>query len=212
VEPNVCEVVKADIETESNWSGMNDEQIIERVLAGDTEAYRLLVERHERSVFGFVHGMVSNLSDVEDLAQEAFIAAFKNLSSFDARRAKFSTWLLTIAHNRCCNHLKRRSPKPSDMNDVMCGVASPETAATNRETLDRLDEALSNMTIEQRTAFVLAEIQQIPLAEIAAIEGIPVGTVKSRISRAKERLRRELKDLQSVEQDQTENQQPEKQW
>ncbi len=181
---------------------MNDEQIIEQVLVGNIQAYRLLVERHERSVFGFVHGMVRNVSDVEDLAQEVFLAAFKNLRSFDARRAKFSTWLLTIAHNRCCNHLKRRSPKSSDMNDVMSGVASPETAAANRETWDRLDEALNNMSIEQRTAFILAEIQQIPLAEIAAIEGIPLGTVKSRISRAKDRLRRELKDLRSVETDQ----------
>jgi len=180
---------------------MNDEQIIERVLVGDTEAYRLLVERHERSVFGFVHGMVRNMSDVEDLAQEVFIAAFKNLGSFDARRAKFSTWLLTIAHNRCCNHLKRRSVKSGEMSDVMCGAASPDAAAANRETRNRLDEALNSMSIEQRTAFILAEIQQIPLAEIAAMEGIPLGTVKSRLSRAKERLRRELKDLQLVKTD-----------
>ncbi len=180
---------------------MNDEQIIERVLRGDADAYRLLVERHERSVFGFVHGMVRNVSDVEDLAQEVFMAAFKNLGSFDARRAKFSTWLLTIAHNRCCNHLKRRSQRSSDMNEVMSGLPSPDKATANRETWDRLDEALNNMSIEQRTAFILAEIQQIPVAEIAAMEGLPLGTVKSRISRAKERLRRELKDLESAETD-----------
>jgi RNA polymerase sigma-70 factor, ECF subfamily len=187
---------------------MSDEQIVERVLKGDVEAYRLLVERYERCVFGFVHGMVKNVSDVEDLAQEVFMAAFKYLSSFDARRAKFSTWLLTIAHNRCCNHLKKRSSNTVDMSEVMSGVASPDTAAANRETWNRLDEALNSMAVEQRTAFVLAEIQQIPLAEIAAMEGVPLGTVKSRISRAKERLRRELRDLQTVETAQFDNQQP----
>ena len=177
---------------------MNDDEIIEQVLVGDIEAYRLLVERHERCVYGFVHGMVRNMSDVEDLAQEVFMAAFKNLRSFDTRRAKFSTWLLTIAHNRCCNHLKRRSPQSGEMNNVVSGAASPDTSALNRETRDRLDEALNKMSIEQRTAFILSEIQQLPLAEIAAMEGIPLGTVKSRISRAKERLRLELQDLQSV--------------
>lgn len=191
---------------------MNDEQIIEQVLVGDIEAYRVLVERHEHSVFGFLHGMLQNASDVEDLAQEVFMAAFKHLSFFDARRAKFSTWLLTIAHNRCCNHLKRRLPNFIDMNDLTSGETSPDVAASNRETWDRLDIALNNMPLEQRTAFVLAEIQQLPLAEIAAVEGIPLGTVKSRISRAKERLKRELKDLQSVCSDPIGYQQPKDQF
>jgi RNA polymerase sigma-70 factor, ECF subfamily len=178
---------------------MNDEQIIEQVLDGDIEAFRWLVERHEHSVFGFIREMVRNLSDVEDLAQDVFLAAFKNLSSFDGRRAKFSTWLLTIAHNRCCNHLKRRRPNSGEMTDAMCSLASPDTEAAQREMWKQLDEALDKMTIEQRTAFVLSEIQQLPLAEIAAMEGIPLGTVKSRISRAKEHLKRALSDMHLIE-------------
>lgn len=179
---------------------MNDEQIIARVLTGDADAYRDLVEKHERSVFGFVKGLVRNESDVEDLAQEVFVAAFKHLPTFDARRAKFSTWLLTIAHNRCCNHLKRRSLAiTGEMGDPTCGSPSPDAVASNHETWHRLDDALDRLPIEQRTAFVLAEVQEISLADIAAIEGVPLGTVKSRISRAKERLRQALKDLQPVE-------------
>ena len=185
----------------------DDEQIIARVLSGDADAYRCLVEKYERSVFGFASGLVRNVTDVEDLAQEVFVAAITHLASFDVRRARFSTWLLTIAHNRCCNHLKKRSLASSGMGDLTSGAPSPDTVASNRETWDRLDEALGRLPIEQRTAFVLAEIQEIPLAEIAAIAGVPLGTVKSRVSRAKERLRRELKEFQPVESDQPEPQQ-----
>ncbi|MBC8117040.1 MAG: sigma-70 family RNA polymerase sigma factor [Candidatus Saccharimonas sp.] len=181
----------------------DDEQIIARVLSGDADAYRCLVEKHERSVFGFVKGLVRNESDVEDLAQEVFVAAFTHLASFDVRRAKFSTWLLTIAHNRCCNHLKRRSLATTEMGDMASGVPQPDTVASNRETWSRLDDALDRLPIEQRTAFVLAEVQEVPLAEIAVIEGIPLGTVKSRISRAKERLRETLKDLEPADPAQT---------
>lgn len=177
----------------------DDEQIIARVLSGDADAYRCLVEKHERSVFGFVKGLVRNESDVEDLAQEVFVAAFTHLASFDVHRAKFSTWLLTIAHNRCCNHLKRRSLATTEMGDMASGAPQPDTVVSNRETWSRFDDALDRLPIEQRTAFVLAEVQEISLAEIAVIEGVPLGTVKSRISRAKERLRETLKDLQPVE-------------
>jgi RNA polymerase sigma-70 factor, ECF subfamily len=200
-EPNAkASCIKWDRQPESEWNPMHDdEQIIARVLAGDAEAYRCLVERHERSVFGFVKELVRNMSDVEDLAQEVFVAAFTHLASFDGRRAKFSTWLLTIARNRCCNHLKKRLLPTGEMADMASRVPPPDRVAANRETWNQLDDALDKLPLEQRTAFVLAEIQELPLAEIAVIEGVPLGTVKSRVSRAKERLRQSLKDLQPVE-------------
>lgn len=178
-----------------------DEQVISHVLAGDTEAYRLLVSRHECLVFGFVQNLVRNSADVEDIAQEVFVAAFTHLDSFDPKRAKFSTWLLTIARNRCCNFLKRRSRTTAELGDPVCNAASPAMDMVDGETWSRLDAALDRLSIEQRAAFVLAEIQELPLAEIAAIEGVPLGTVKSRLSRAKENLRRELRDWQPVEAD-----------
>lgn len=174
---------------------MNDAQIIARILAGETDAYRLLVAKYHRPVFALVTGLVRNSTDVEDLAQEVFVAAFTHLDSFDIRRAKFGTWLLTIARNRCCNHLKRRPVQNSNPDDWISGIPAPDLDASNRETWMRLDAALECLSIEQRTAFILAELQEIPLAEIAAIEGVPLGTVKSRVSRAKERLRQVLKDL-----------------
>ena len=171
-----------------------EQDIIERVLAGDTGAFRALVESHQKLVFQFARNMLRSIEDAEDLTQEVFVAAFRNLATFDAKRAKISTWLLTIARNRCCNHLKRRRIDTLGDVDTPDRNPLPEDAAVQGEVWRHLSEALDTLPLEQRTAFVLAEIQELPHAEIAAIEGTELGTVKSRVSRARERLRHALKE------------------
>ena len=74
-----------------------------------TDDFRVLVDRHQQSVFRFASGLVGNREEAEDVTQEAFLAAFANLSGYDSSRAAFSTWLFTIARNRCINLLKRAS-------------------------------------------------------------------------------------------------------
>ena len=148
-----------------------ERDIIERVLAGDTGAFRALVESHQKLVFQFAHNMLRSIEDAEDLTQEVFVAAFRNLAAFDSKRAKISTWLLTIARNRCCNHLKRRRIDTLGDVDTPDRNPLPEDAAVQGEVWRHLSEALDTLPLEQRTAFVLAEIQELPHAEIAAIEG-----------------------------------------
>lgn len=174
-----------------------DWTLIERVLAGDLETFRELVERHQRRVFGFVRNLVRHAPDAEDLVQEVFVAAFRKLDSFDAERSQFSTWLLTIARNQCLNHLKRSSLPTVFRSefDVEARTAQPMDAVLSCELHARLDAALDLLSLEQRTAFVLAEIQELPYAEIAIIEEVELGTIKSRVSRAKQRLREVLSDL-----------------
>lgn len=177
-----------------------DRTLIERVLAGDVEAFRELVERHQRRVFLFVRNLVWHAPDAEDLVQEVFVSAFRKLDSFDSERSQFSTWLLTIARNRCLNHLQRPSVAtsfPSEF-DIEARTAQPVDAVLSRELHARLDAALEILPLEQRTAFVLAEIQELPYSEIAFIEEVELGTVKSRVSRAKQRLREMLRDLAPV--------------
>ncbi len=176
--------------------------LIERVLAGDVEAFRELVEQHQRRVFLFVRNMVRLAPDAEDIVQEVFVAAFRKLNSFDAGRSQFSTWLLTIARNRCLNHLKRSSATTmlGSEFDVEARTAQPVDVVLSREMHARLDAALDLLPLEQRTAFVLAEIQQLPYAEIALIEEVELGTIKSRVSRAKQRLREVLSDLNPASQ------------
>ena len=177
--------------------------MIEQVLAGDVDSFRELVERHQRRVFLFVRNLVRLAPDAEDIVQEVFVAAFRKLNSFDAGRSQFSTWLLTIARNRCLNHLKRLSAAtiPSTETDVEARTVQPLDAMLSRELHARLDAALDLLPLEQRTAFVLAEIQELPYAEIALIEKVELGTVKSRVSRAKQRLREVLSDLDPVSPD-----------
>lgn len=175
---------------------MDEHQIlIERVLAGDVNAFRELVEQHQLRVFGFTRNMVWHSADVEDLVQEVFVAAFRKLESFDSTRSQFSTWLLTIARNLCLNHLKRSSIPTTSEFDVKALTTQPLDTVVNSELHARLDAALNQLPLEQRTAFVLAEIQELPYAEIAIIEDVELGTIKSRVSRARQRLREVLRDL-----------------
>jgi len=170
----------------------DDSQIIARVLAGETSEYRHLVERYQRSVFRFALNLIGDEHEAEDITQEVFVAAFRRLESYDGKRAALATWLLTITRNRCINHLKRKRPAVGD-DAIRNKIDSANSYDAEREGFWRaLTAALARLPLKQKTAFVLAEIEQLSYAEIAAIEQTTCGTVKSRINRAKQRLRAEL--------------------
>ncbi len=167
-----------------------DERVVARVRAGDPGAFRLLVERHEAAVFGLLRAILSHGADPEDVAQEAFLAAWRRLDTFDAARGSFRGWLLAIARNRGFTALRREGPRRLA---ALAEPAPPETdpaaLSPDPEAFRRLDLALASLAPERRVAFVLAEIHGVPLAEVARIEDVPVGTIKSRLARAREDLR-----------------------
>jgi len=173
---------------------IEDRELVTRVLAGRTDDFRVLVERHQASVFRFALALLGNRQEAEDVAQEAFLAAFANLSRYDVSRAGFSTWLLAIARNRCINLLKRNRPIALNEPDSVIDVTSADPIVS-QELSEQLDRALAALPVEQRSAFILAEIEQLPYAEIAEIEQAPLGTVKSRVNRAKERLQSLLEPI-----------------
>jgi RNA polymerase sigma-70 factor (ECF subfamily) len=166
---------------------IDDRELVRRVLAGQTDDFRVLVDRYQQSIFRFATGLIGNREGAEDVTQEAFLAAFANLSAYDSSRAAFSTWLFTIARNRCINLLKQRPPIADNEVDSIAGVASADPIV-GQELSQHLDRALAALPVEQRSAFVLAEIEELPYSEIARIERTTLGTVKSRIHRAKQRL------------------------
>lgn len=170
--------------------GDDDQHVIGRVLGGDTEAFRLLVERHGGQLLAFIRDLVPRSGEWEDVAQEVFLAAYVHLGSYDPRRAAFATWLLTIARHKCLNVLKRHRPLVPGELPEQADPRTPDAAAADAELYRRLDDALAGLPVEQRTAFVLAEIQGLSLEEVARVEGVPLGTVKSRLCRAREKLRR----------------------
>jgi RNA polymerase sigma-70 factor (ECF subfamily) len=167
----------------------DDLRTIQRVLEGEIDAFRLLVEKYQKPLFAMIHNMLINRADCEDIAQEAFLAAYLHLGSYDSNESRFSTWLFAIARNRCFNEAKRRRPVNLDSVEPSIVFGHPADGLIAEEAAGALDRALDSLPFEQRSAFVLAEIQGLPLEEVARIEAAPLGTVKSRISRAKEKLR-----------------------
>lgn len=166
-----------------------DAQIVLQILSGKTGEYRRLVERYQQPVFRFVQNVIGDRHDAEDITQEVFVAAFDNLRSFDARRASLLTWLFTIARNRAVNYLKRRRLPRAGVDVRSIESQTPTDDVARHEFWRLLDEALDSLPIEQKTAFVLAEIEQLSYADIASVERTTLGTVKSRIHRAKQALR-----------------------
>ena len=166
-----------------------EDQIVAQVLAGKTSEFRKLVEQYHQPVFRFARNLIGDEHDAEDITQEVFLAAFDHLASYNAKRASLLTWLFTIARNRCVNYLKRTRPVIDGEAIANTQPASSNDDSARNEFWSRLDEALDALPIEQKTAFVLAEIEGLPYADIAHIEQSTLGTVKSRIHRAKQRLR-----------------------
>lgn len=175
----------------------SDQDIIERILRGDRDSFRLLVKRYENRVFCFVRNLLRDAHATEDIAQETFLSAYENLRSYDSGQALFSTWLLTIARNKCLNAIKKHRPIPVKQLPEPQDSRSPDSRLEQTEFYARFDEALDTLPFPQRTAFVLAEIQGLSYEEIGRIEQVKIGTVKSRIARAKEKLRELLQTLLS---------------
>ena len=166
-----------------------DHQLVCDVLAGDRNGFRVLVERHQGAVFAVVRAFLRDGQEAEDVAQDAFVSAFTHLSSFDPARGPFRAWLLAIARNRCRDVLRKHRPQPGATETVLVEDATRPTDDAHR----RLDRALARLSPERQVAFLLVDVFQMPLEEVATIEGVPVGTVKSRASRARAALREELR-------------------
>lgn len=138
--------------------------------------------------------MIREQFNAEDLLQEVFLAAYVNIRTFNPDLGKFSTWLFRIARNKCINEIKKNKFKAfSDVPDI-AGREDPAHDILEKEAFMKLDNALDQLSISDRVIFILAEFENMPYNEIAEIEGIKVGTVKSRLSRAKEKLQKILKE------------------
>ena len=167
----------------------SDEETVRRVLAGDAEAFRAIVERWQKPLWAMARRLVRDLQAAEDATQDAFVSAYEHLRDFDPKKAAFSTWLFTIARNRCLTvAAKRVVPTAADLPDLP-GGENPIDRLETAESWALLDAALESLPREQKNAFVMREFSGLEYAEIAAIEGVEEGTVRSRISRAKSALR-----------------------
>ncbi len=175
------------------WS-VADDALVAGMAAGDADAASAFVERFQRRVFGLATTILGDAKAAEDVAQEALLRAWRHAAIYDPRRGSVVTWLLTITRNLSIDAMRIRRPVAIDP-DALLGLAPPaagrgpaEVAVVNAD-VGRLREALGILPAEQRRAVVLAGVVGLSAREVAERESIPLGTAKTRIRTALQRLR-----------------------
>lgn len=185
----------------------SDSALVERARGGLSDAFRVLVERHSRSVFRLAYRMTLNEFDADDVVQETFLRAYRGLGRFDGR-SEFSTWIYRIAVN-CSLDLQRARGKRAELstapqeNDGLAATLkaadpSPDRVALSGEVRRIVDEALAGMSALERTAFLLRHVEGMPVPEISAVLGRNDGATKHSIFRAVRRLREALRPVAGV--------------
>lgn len=173
-----------------------DRSVIERVLDGDRNAYATLVERYQRRVYRTVYWMCGDPADAEELTQETFVRAYAALETQKPEHL-FSTWLFQIARNQCLNLLQRRRRERrfevGDAEDLLeraiaDGSPTPLRSVEQRERLRRVWLAVAELPEDFREVLVMRHVAELSYKEICAATGLPMGTVKSRLARARHRL------------------------
>ncbi|MEC8356135.1 MAG: RNA polymerase sigma factor RpoE [Pseudomonadota bacterium] len=183
-----------------------DQQLVDQVMAGNKNAFNLLVMRYQHRVAALIARFVQDPQEVEDVAQEAFIKAYRALPLFRGDSA-FYTWLYRIAVNTAKNHLVARSRRPpaldleidevepTEIGSVLHEIESPEGSLSTSELKDAIEAAVDSLPEELKTAFTLREFSGLSYEDITAVMDCPVGTVRSRIFRAREAIDRKIKEL-----------------
>lgn len=181
-----------------------DQQIVERIQNGDKQAFNLLVQKYQRRMLNLVCRYIGNSSDAPDIVQEVFLSAYRFLPSFRNDSA-FYTWLYRIAINTTKNYLVSNGRRPPDADvdidtaeqydsgEALHDIASPEKVLLSEQVRATVVDALKSLPEDLRTVITLREIEGLSYEEIAEVIDCPVGTVRSRIFRAREQIDNRLK-------------------
>ncbi|HTY99637.1 MAG TPA: RNA polymerase sigma factor RpoE [Rhodocyclaceae bacterium] len=184
-----------------------DQALVERVQAGDKQAFGLLVAKYQRKLTRLVLRLVRDTAEAEDVVQEAFIKAYRALPAFRGESA-FYTWLYRIGVNTAKNWLiaqGRRAPTSTEVDseeaetyedgDLLRDVDTPERLLMSKQIAETVNAAMTMLPEELRTAITLREIDGLSYEEIAEVMDCPIGTVRSRIFRAREAIAQKLRPL-----------------
>jgi RNA polymerase sigma-70 factor, ECF subfamily len=191
-----------------------DQQLVERVQRGDKAAFDLLVVKYQRKIFRLLSRLIRDPAEVEDVAQEAFIKAYRALPNFRGDSA-FYTWLYRIAINTAKNWLVsqgRRAPTSTeteiedaetfDDGEQLRDLNTPDAMLLTRQVGDAVNRAIEALPEDLKTAIVLRELEGLSYEEIAETMNCPIGTVRSRIFRAREAIAEELRPVLNTSKDQ----------
>ncbi|NQT48888.1 MAG: sigma-70 family RNA polymerase sigma factor [Chloroflexi bacterium] len=173
---------------------MNDSDFVQRSKEGDLDAFNRLVESHQAVAYNLALRMLGDRQSAEDATQDAFLSAWRNIGTF--RGGSFKAWLLSITANTCRDQLRKRKRNPITSMETLVvepeglpSVGSPEDHVLRRELGRQIQEGLATLTSDQRLAVILSDIQGLSYEEIAQVMQCSLGTVRSRLSRGRARLR-----------------------
>jgi RNA polymerase sigma-70 factor (ECF subfamily) len=178
-------------------TSLDDASLVARARSGDLAAFNALVETHQDCVYGLCLRILASTQAAEDVTQDAFLSAYRRIETF--RGGVFRAWLLRIAANACTDELRRRGRRPQISLDQASadgfpidradGSESPEDSVLRGELSRHIQAGLMTLPIDQRAVVVFCDIQGLTYEEIAEALGVSLGTVKSRLSRGRARLR-----------------------
>ncbi|WP_153557786.1 RNA polymerase sigma factor [Roseimaritima sediminicola] len=194
-----------DVVAESGERVSEEAELIDAALEGDAEAFGTLVQNHQDRLFGAMLQVTRSAEEAEDVVQEAFVRAYVKLHTFQ-RNSRFFTWLYRIAFNSALSRRRRKRASISlDQTREVTGlepvdqVAAPDDRLLRGERIDMVRVALDRLTDEHRAIMVLREMENHAYEEIAEILEISIGTVRSRLNRARTQLRQTLEAMQQAD-------------
>lgn len=179
-----------------------DNSLVERCLAGETDAWEDLVRQHTRRVYGICYRFTGRDSEAQDLTQDVFLRVFRALGSFRSAEGCFTTWLTRLTRNILIDHYRKtRNQRVTDsieeqlprVEEGFISVARPDSALAGREASEILQSALARLSPDLRETIIMRDLQDMEYREIADVLEIPEGTVKSRLNRGRAELARMLK-------------------
>ncbi|MGH7729318.1 MAG: RNA polymerase sigma factor [Vulcanimicrobiaceae bacterium] len=190
--PDDVVALALDPDSQQSAAGASDESLVAATLAGERDAFATLVERYDRPIYHLCLRTLREPEEARDATQEAFFKAFRSLRTFRPG-ARFSTWLYAIAYHACCDRLGRRKrfsyeefPERADPSP------GPAAVAERADEVRRLRAAIDELPEKYRTVITLYHLQGRQYEEIAKVLGLPLGTVKTHLFRAKDLLRKAL--------------------
>jgi RNA polymerase sigma-70 factor (ECF subfamily) len=172
---------------------LNVQAILQRIANGEPQAFAEIVDHFQRPLFGFLGRMGMSQAQAEDVAQETFVRAWTQLHRYQAERAQFSTWLYTIARNLAVNALQsasqQREVADAEAPEAPSEQPGPAQVLERAQQHARLQAALRRLPMPERSALALVYVHELALDEVARIEGDSVAAIKTRLHRARQRLR-----------------------
>ncbi|WP_250277866.1 RNA polymerase sigma factor [[Clostridium] colinum] len=183
-----------------------DIEIVEKVLKGDVDAFSNIIDKYEKMIYNLAYRIFNNVSDAEDITQETFIKIYKNLYKCEGKQS-IKTWIYTIAYNTCIDEVRKRKGKNNislDMEidgkdnsfslDFPSNEPTPENYLIQKEGILEIEQAINSLNEDNKALIFLRDIKGFSYNEISEIMGLNIGTVKSKLNRARNTLKNILKN------------------